>query len=193
MRTLLVNLGLALVALVAFTATAFASAGLTDDGSLLDYARPVLDAALAGNYPYAFALALVLVAAVARKWGAKHWTFLATDAGGAATVLLAAFGGALATATAAGAWPTGAMLWTAAQIAAMASGGWSLVKKLVIDPLRPWASRQSAWVQSVFAVLSWVFDKPDPIADAVAKGEAALAAKPSTGAAGIIGKPRDVE
>lgn len=181
-----------LLFLLAFTATSFAAAGASEDGSLLDYAKPVLDAVMSGNYAYAAALALVLVAAVARKYGAKHWSFLATDAGGALIVLLASFGGALATTTAAGAWPSLAMVWVAAKVAAMAAGGWSLVKKILIDPLRPWASRQPAWIQAVFAVITWVFDKPDPIADAIAKGEAALAANPSTGAPGVGGVPRDV-
>src|SRR5690606_26496540 len=124
---------------LAFTATAWAAQGVAgDDTALFDLAKPVLDAILAGNPGLASALALVFVAAAARRYGGKYVPFLKTDAGGALTVLVGAFGGAAAAALyAGGGWSLG-LAWSAFQVAAATAGGYSLVKRLLVDPfLRP--------------------------------------------------------
>lgn len=151
----------ALVAAFAGVATA-QTATVGEDTSLLELARPVLDAMLASNPGLAAALALVLIAALARRYGARAWPWLATDAGGALIVLVGAFGGAAAsTLYQGGAWsPT--MAWAAFKIAAATGGGYSLVKRLVVDPvLRPYViARLPQWIRvPVELWISAIFSK----------------------------------
>jgi hypothetical protein len=195
MTKIVTVLSLVALALLSFTATAFASQAVAgEDGSWLDLARPVLDAVLGGQWFLAAALALVLAAGLASKYGAKRWPVLGTGAGKAALVLLGAFGGACATALAAGTAPTAALMWTATQLAFAAAGGYSLVRAL----LGPLVAKAPAWLRPFIDLVLWFFDrkasKPSAadVAVAEAAGEAAVAAKPSTGVAGFIGKPRDI-
>jgi hypothetical protein len=178
------------VSLVAFTATAFAAGvAAPSDGSWLDLARPVVDAVMSGNYLAASALALVLVVAAARKYGASRWAFLGTDAGGSLLVLLGAFGGAVASAALGGASWSLDLLWTALKVAAGAAGGYSLIKRLLlplVEKLPPWLS----WVAYPLQLVLWVFESRGKAATAA--GERALRAKPSTGIEGVTGKPRDL-
>lgn len=171
-----------LVFLLALAGTAFAgTAAGGDDGSLLELARPVLDAVLAKDPGLAAALALVLVAAAARRYGGKRWAFLNTDAGGALTVLVGSFGGAVAAAFKAGMTFSPGLAWTALGVAAAAAGGWKLIKSVLVDPwLGPLADRH-AWLRPVKILLDFLFKKPDPIAAAVAAGDAAVKAKPAPG------------
>ncbi len=187
----------ALVLLLAFTATAFASQGVGgDDTSLLELGKPVLDAILAGKPGLAAALALVFVAAALRRYGGKRIAFLNTDAGGALLVLLGAFGGAAASKLyAGGAWSLG-LAWMAFQMAAATAGGYSLIKRLLVDPLlRPYVSkRMPQWLRVPVEIgLAWLFSKPDPVAEAVAAGDAAVKRAPSAGVAGVIGETREIK
>lgn len=185
---------LAFVFLIALTGAAWAATVASpDDGNLIDLARPVFEAIVSGKPGVASGLALVFLAAVARRYGGKRWAFLNTDAGGALLVLVGSFGGFLAAALTGGASFSLSMVYKVIAMAVSAAGGYSLVKRLIIEPIvRPLMKRAPAWMQPIFALIMWVFDKPDPVAEAVAAGDAAVAAKPPTGSAGVVGDARDV-
>lgn len=196
-------LGLVLVFLISFAGVASATA-MVDGGSggsgieeLVGLGRPVLDAVLSGHPGLAAALALVFLAAVARRYAAKRFRFFATDAGGAVIVLVGAFGGAAASLITGGATWGLALVWKALTVAFGAAGGYSIVKRLLVEPvLRPLFNKIAAkypWLGPVFDVALWFFAKPDPIAKAEAAGQAAVEAKPSTGAAGVVGTATEVE
>lgn len=203
MRKLLAPISLALgvvaVALLGFFTSAQAAENLSpDDGNLLDLARPVFDQIMAGHYVAASALALVLAVALVKRYApGKFGEFVHSDPGGALTTLLMSFGGALATATMGGSpWSWG-MLWAAGGVAVTAAGGYSLIKKLVIEPfLKPWSAKAPAWMRPILALVLWVFDKPtsaaETIKDSEAAGEAAVVANPGAGADGITGEPKDL-
>lgn len=200
-----------LVALAAFfgalTATAFASSSIMSvaagsgsaadvpgptDPPILDLIRPIYDAVVHGQYWLGAAAGLVLAVALTRRYLGPKFPILHSDAGGALLTLAASFGAAVATALAAG----GAVMslhlaWIALLVAISAAGGYSLLNKL----LRPLEDLAPAWMQPVFRIITWIFDKPSAAteeAEAAAAGDAAVAARPSTGIAGIAGKPRDV-
>lgn len=181
----------------AFAGVAFAQTATGgEDASILELAKPVLDAVLAGNPGLAAALALVLVAAAARRYGGARIPWLKTDAGGAAMVLVGAFGGAAASALYAGGGWSLSMAWAAFQIAAATSGGYSLVKRLLVDPiLRPYViARMPQWLRVPIELgLAWIFSRPDPVKRAETAGVAAVAAKPSAGVEGVVGKAREIE
>lgn len=181
-----VALGFLGVLLAGFLVSASAASTVTpDDGNLLDLARPVFDEVMKGNYIAAASLALVLCVALARRYApGKAGTFVHSDAGGALTTLLMAFGGALATATMGGAPWTWAMGWTAATLAVTAAGGYTLVKKLAVDPLlkSEWYNTKAPiWFKTIMGVVLWIFIKKDAETVATDAGNTAVAAKPSTG------------
>jgi hypothetical protein len=186
-----------LVFMFAFTAAAFAAGAATpDDGSLLELLRPVYDAFASGRYLYAGMLSLVLVVAVLKRYAPEKYgirAFVHGDAGGALLTLLAAFGGAMATSLAAGAGASWMMVKTATMIAIGAAGGYSLIKKLIVEPiLKPLAAKAPAWAQPIFSLVFWIFDKPTPVEKAEADGQAAVDAHPPTGVDGAAGKPTEI-
>lgn len=186
LRAMLITLVVCFFSFVG-TSVAFAAAS-PEGGNILDLAKPVLDAVMGGQYAYAASLALVLLVAAARRWGVKRWQFLRTDAGGSLLVLVGAFGGALATSLAAGVGMSWGLLWAAVGVAVSASGGYTLVKRLVIDPLlRPLASKVPKWLKPLFSLLLWMFDNQS-VAKAEAAGEAAVKKNPSNG----LPTPRDL-
>lgn len=192
-----------LVGLTGFAAAAFASTSVltaaapatTPDPGLLDLARPVYEAVMSGQWYLAAALALVLAVALVRRYAGPKVPFLHSDAGGALLALVGSYGGAVATALAAG----GAVMsphlaWVALTVAIAAAGGYSLIKKLLVAPfLVPWAAKAPAWLKPLLAVVLWIFDRPDPAAQATAAGNAAVAAHPSAGVGGIVGKATEVK
>lgn len=176
------------VALVSFAATAFAAgAAAPADGSWLDLARPVFDAVMSGNYLAASALALVLLVAVARRYGSDRVLFLGTDAGGALLVLVGAFGGAVASASLGGAPWSVDLMWTAAKVAAGAAGGYSLIKRLVM----PLVNKAPAWLRAPLQLILWIFEARQT--KSTAAGAAAVAAKPGAGVKSVTGAPRKVK
>lgn len=161
---------------------------------ILDMVRPIYDAFAHGSYVYAGALALVLAVALTKRYLGDRVPWLHTDAGGATMTLAGAFGAALAAALTGGIGVSTAILWHALVVAVGAAGGYSLVRHLLIPPLRKLAAKCPAWSQPAFALVFWIFDHPDEVAaKATAAGDAAVAANPGKGVAAIVGQARDVK
>lgn len=188
--------------LFSFVATAFAAGAATpDDGSLLDLARPVFDQIMKGHYIAAAAFALVLAVALVKRYhffGAKFDAFVHSDAGGALTTLVMSFGGAVATATMGDAPWHWSMLWMSATVAFAAAGGYTIVKKLLVEPLRAstwYQTKAPEWFKAAMQVVLWIFDKKnagaDVQTDATKAGDAAVAANPPGGADAVVGKPEE--
>jgi hypothetical protein len=189
-------LGVCGVALIGFFATANAAQNMApEDGNLFDLARPIFDQIMAGHYVAAAAFSLVLSVALVKRYApGKFGEFVHSDPGGALTTLLMAFGGALATATMGGAPWTWAMMWTALMVGVAAMGGYTAIKKLFVEPLlRPLMAKAPMWMQPLFALVMWIFDKPMAATkSAEAAGTVAVAENPGTGVAAVTGEPKDV-
>lgn len=200
MRKLVAPVSLALgfvgMMLTGFLVSAHASAAASPtDGNLTDLARPIFDEIMKGHYIAAAAFALVLSVALVKRYApGKAGDFVHSDAGGAATTLLMAFGGALATATVGGAPWTWGMAWAAAGVGVTAAGGYTMLKKLFIEPLfRPLVAKLPAWMQPIAAMVLWVFDRPVSATEAAdAAGVVAVQDKPAAGADGVTGAPKDL-
>lgn len=180
-----IALGLAGVLLAGFFVSAHAAAAAApDDGNMLDMARPIFDEIMKGHFIASAALALVLSVALLKRYApGKLGTFVHSDAGGSLSTLLMSFGGALATATVGGAPWTWGMMWTATTIAVTAAGGYVMFKKLIVEPiLKPLSKKTPAWMQPIWSILFFLFDKKVNDLEAAQKaGDAAVAAQPATG------------
>lgn len=172
-----------------FTATAFAANAVApspdDTYALL---KAVVDAFTHGQKLYAGMLGLVAVVALVKKLAPK-WKQLDdlvhTDIGGSALTLVGSFALAMATTLGTGGSPSWAMAKSALYIAIGAAGGYTLVKRLLIDPvLRPFAAKCPAWTQPLFAVVFYIFDRKTPTQEAETAGQAAVEKAPSKGLAG---------
>lgn len=193
---ILLALLLAAVAYLSFTATsvaattAIAAADVSADGSLLDLAKPVLDAVKNGNGWLAAALAVVLLVTAARKFKGSRLPWLDSKAGAAAANVLTGFAGMLATAFGAGTLPSWALVAVSLKVSIVAAGGFTLIKELAGPALRWVEGKSPAWlrplVKPVFDLILWPFEKRDPVADAKAAGDAAVKAKPAQGAAAVV-------
>ncbi len=202
LRTPLIILTAALVTLLSFGAVAHAQTVVAaPDGSILDLARPVFDAFSGGHYAYAAALLVILGVALVKRYLGDRYAWLHSDVGGTAMALIVASATAMAAALAApGAVVTFGLLKTALLVGVGAAGGFAVLKALVIEPiLKPLAAKAPAWMQPLFAVLFWVFDKT-PAAQAAAEtakaeaaGTAAVAAAPGAGVTAALGQPTDVK
>lgn len=181
---------------VAYAAASTDVPGGAPPASWIDLAKPILDAALAHNYVAAFALALVLAVAAAKRLtgSSRLAVFVHGDVGGAVTTFALAFFGAIATAVPTGG--IGALSWELVRstglIAFAAAGGYSLAKKLLVPVLQRFAAGH-AWAQPIVGVVLWAFDKSSAVqaieAKATQTGAAAVAASPSPGAAAVVGQP----
>jgi hypothetical protein len=181
--------------LVSAHATGVAGTAAPEDGSLLDLARPIFDEVMKGHYVAAAALALILSVALVKRYApGKFGTYVHSDAGGAMTTLLMAFGGALATATMGGAPWTWAMCWAALGVGVTAMGGYTVIKKLFVEPmLRPLMAKAPLWMQPLFGIVMWVFDKPTlAVNKAEAAGTLAVAGNPPAGTASVTGDAKDL-
>lgn len=162
------------------------------DASIVDLAKPVLDAIMHGHGWLGAASALVLVVALLRRWGTARWPALGGKAGGAALNLLTAFGGAAATALLAGQAPSVGLALAALKVSGAAAAGFELVKELAAPALRWGEARAPGWLRPVLKpaldLLLWAFEKRGDAAVAAAKaaGDAAVAAKPAAGAAAVV-------
>lgn len=196
MRDKLFFLFVAFLATFSFAGVSHAAgAAAPEDGNLLDLAKPVFDAVMHGQGWLAAALALVLVVAGARrylpKWFPSKFSWMSSGAGTTLTTFLLSIGGALSTAFAAGAGPSFALFKTASMVALAAAGGYEALKYLVAPILRKLRDKAPAWARPVIDMLLWVFDRPDPIAEAEAAGEEAVKKNPAPGVSAITGEPVD--
>lgn len=183
----------ALLGVLAFTGTALAAGAVSpDDGSLLDLARPVLDAIMSGHYAAGAALALVLAVALARRYGVRYLPWLASDEAGAALVLAGSFGGAMATALLAGAPLSLALAWMSLQVAAGGAGVYVLAKKLLTRPLRWLQGKLPAWARPAIDVVLWIFNRPTAGSTATAAGAAAVTTSPGAGVESLVGETDEV-
>lgn len=185
------------VAFLSFGATsAAATAVAPDDGSLLDLARPVLDAVTHGNYWLAAALAVVVIVAAVRKhlpdaWGGK---LLRSDVGGVASAFAVAFAGALATTIAAGSAMSGGIALAALKVALGAAGGFAALHKLASALVATgwYQAKAPAWLKSVVALLLSLIGS-SAIKKADAAGDAAVKASPAQGVAAVTGPASEIE
>lgn len=195
---LTITLGFLGVLLAGFVVSANAASTVApDDGNLLDLARPIFDEIMRGHYIAAAALGLILCVALIKRYApGKFGTFVHSDAGGSLTTLLMSFGGALATATMGGAAWTWGMLPAAGKVAFFAAGGYVLLKKLIVEPLlKPLSMKTPTWMQPMWAMVFWMFDKKVSEADALAgaklAGDTAVLANPATGT-GVLPEAKDI-
>lgn len=197
MQRLISMIAVVLAFLAAFTGTAIAAEPLAD-GSLVDLAKPVLDAVMGGNWWLGAALALVFATTGLRRYGGARWPWLKTDEGGTLTTLMLSLGGALATALAAGTAPSLGLLVTALGVAVGASGGYTAIRRLLAPALRRLAGKLPGplgkGVNLGLDLLLWAFESHGrkAVAKAEAAGQAAVEAKPAQGAAGVLGAPKDI-
>ncbi len=161
------------------------------DISMFELARPILDAVMRGQWAFAAAAALVLLVTAARRYGSKRFPFLASDLGGVVLTLLGSFGGALATAFAAGSAPSWALAFMAVKVATAAAGGYAMLKKSLVPALTWLRPKMPAWMHPMVDMVLWVFSRPTAVEKATQAGEAAVKKTPAAGVEGITGKPRD--
>lgn len=181
------------VSLISFAGTAVAAGAVSpDDGTLLDLAKPILDAVMKGQWAFAAAAALVLCVAAAKRYAGKKFPFLHTDMGGVTLTLLGSFGGAMVTALAAGSAPTWALAFMAMKVAAGAAGGYAMLKKTLVPALALLRPKMPTMLRPVVDLILWVFAKPSATETAETAGDAAVHEHPAGGIEGILGEADDL-
>jgi hypothetical protein len=159
----------------------------TDETAIVDFAKPVFDAVMKGQFALAGALMLVLLVAFMRRYGSKKFPFFKTDTGGTLLTFLGSLGGAVSTALLAGAGLSFSVMTTAIGVAATASGGYTMIKRLIIPLLKMFVNKLPAKFQKPFGLILWIFESPK-VAAAEKAGEKAVAEKPSQG----LGSPHEL-
>lgn len=178
----------ALILLGMFSTTAFAAAAIAPaDGNLLDYAKPIFDAVMHGQWWLAASLGVVFACAGARKFMPDSWKDgVKGDIVGTATAFGMAFGGALATwAVAPGAVLTLAVLLTAGKVGVVAIGGYTVIHKAAVwIASSAWfLTKAPAWLKSVVSLVLAMIGS-NAIAKAEKAGRDAVGAAPGRGLAG---------
>ncbi len=179
-------------AIISFGAVAHAADQVTtSDSSLIDLAKPVFEAFSGGHYAYAAALLVILLLALIKRyaWGGFE-TWIHTDLGGTIMALVTSAAAAVSAGLAApGAHVTLSLLKSALLVGVGAAGGFAVLKNLVFEPLlKPLEAKLEAKypkLAPLLSIITWIFDKPDPVAQATAAGSAAVAANPAQGVAGL--------
>lgn len=199
-----------LALLGAFGGVALAADAVDPSDGSLDVAKAIYNAFSGGHYAYAAAMGLILGVALVKRYLGPKIPWLHSDVGGTSLTLAGAFATAMAAGLAA---PTAAismgLLKSSLLVGIGAAGGYTVLKKLVIEPLiKPLQKMLPPWAQPIFSIVLWVFDKPDAAAqveaNAAAAGSAAVAANPGQGVATLptttavsgadsIGKPTELK
>ncbi len=191
MRKIFLTPLLFLVAYFSFVGVAIASnAVVPEDGSMIDYLKPIYDAFTSGAYwPAAMFLVIFIVTALNRYAskipvvGAKVDAFLDGQYGKPLTVVLLSFAGAVIAALASpGAVMSGAVAWAALKVAATAVGGYELLKQLLVPIIQKLGAKAPAWMKPVFDLILWAFSKKSAVAKAEEAGAKAVAENPAPGA-----------
>lgn len=200
-KALLLPLFLAVVGIVSFAGMSLAHAAVTgappdDSTPLLALLRPIYDAFHAGHSVAAGALALIAAVALLRRYadkipgvGPAVSAFLHTDLGGALSTFVLAAAGAVAAADSVSV----ATLKLAGGLGIGAIGGYTALRKLVVDRIMAskWYAGAPSWAKALLSVLTFLGSKPGDTAKAEASkaGDASVAANPAPGAAGVVGEP----
>lgn len=167
--------------------------------SSFDAAKTIFDAFSGGHYAYAAALGLILGVALIKRYLGPKISWLHSDVGGTSLTLAGAFATAMAAGLAA---PTATITWglmkTALMVGVGAAGGYTVLKKLIVEPLlKPLQAKLPAWAQPIFSIVLWIFDKPDQAAAeeaaATSAGNAAVAANPGQGVTAVTGQPTEIK
>lgn len=95
------------------------------------WASRLYEAVRSGSWVLVVGLALIGAIYAVRRWVLASWAWAQTDRGGVAVAGGVALAGALANATLAGEWPDGKTLVAALQVALVAMGGYTGVRKLL--------------------------------------------------------------
>lgn len=165
-----------------FTATAFASSAVPVDGSMGDYAQIALNAIAHGQWWAVGSLAVVMICAALKKYlPAKYQQGELGDIVGTGIAFL--MGAAVAMASSAltpGFVFSMATLGLSAKVGLGAVGLYNVLHKLL--GYLATASFVPSWLKPVLALVGNLVGS-DAIAKAKAAGDAAVAAKPSTGLA----------
>lgn len=167
---------------------------MAPDASVFEMLRPVYDALIGGHYALTTVLVVLVIVGLLRKFASPgSWIF--TNPGGTALAMVFSMASALAVTLAApGVAVSLAMLKSAFMVGVGAAGGFAVLKNLLIDPvLRPLAAKAPAWLQPIFSVVFYIFDKPDPVVVATTAGAAAVAAAPGEGVSAVAGQPTDIK
>lgn len=150
--------------LAAFAGTSLAAnAASSADVNVLDLLQPLIDAFAHGRYVYAGSVALVLLCALARRYGGERFPTLHTNEGATALVFV---GSAAATLSAHLADPsarlTSTMAWDALCVGAGAIGGYAGLK-MFVAPLIKRAIERWPRAAAPLKAIAWLFDHPsDP-------------------------------
>lgn len=191
----------ATIATAAALQVAPAAQAATSDPDWMTLARPIYDAFAKHEYGLMLALTVILLVALAKRW--LHYAWMSTDMAGSASALVVA----AATATAAGlvapgapTWPSLDLLRSALMVGLTAAGGYAVIKNLLVDPiLRPLAAKAPAWLQPIFTIVFFAFDKVTHtdsaaiIATAEKAGQTAVESTPAPGPVAIVGTPQEVK
>jgi hypothetical protein len=174
------------LAMVAGMATAALAQSQADE-PILDLARPVLDAIMAGQWWLAVAAGLVLAGAAFAKYA--PWAWAKTGFGKLGAVFAMAFGGALVTGFAGGEMSP-ALAFAALKVGAGAVSLYEVAKTLLAAAAKAgwmpgWLARAAEFL---YAALS-----NKAVRDAEKAGDVAVAAKPPTGAEGVVGFIRELK
>lgn len=170
-----------LVWIAAFTAGLALAASPAFADTISDAVREALDSFSAGNYSVAAILVVVALTAAARKYLPSRYPFWRGDLGGSLLVLGASFAATLAAGVPAAGW-SWSLLWTSAKVAAAASGGYTLVKRIG-GWLIGYASARG-WIPGWANVaLTYALKMFQP------KGEAAIVKAEAAGAAAVEANP----
>jgi hypothetical protein len=186
------------VMLLSFGGVALAADAVDPQDGSLDVAKSIYDAFSGGHYAYAASLGVILGVALVKRYLGSKIAWLHSDLGGAATTLMGAAAAAMAAGLAGGGPVSLGLLWSSVLVGVTAAGGYSVLKKLVIEPLiKPLQSMLPSWAQPILSVVLWIFDRPDAAAQveasADAAGSAAVTANPGQGVSASTGKPTEVK
>ncbi len=161
-------------------------------GDFLELLAPVFDAFKGGDYALGTVLGIVALVALATRYVKPHVKFLQGDAGTSLLVLLGSGAIAMLSPLAGGAAMSFGLLWMGVKTGALAAGGFKMAKELIAKPLLKLLKRFAPkWSKPLIMLLEWVFGTKATV-KAEKAGTEAVAAKPSTGAAGVVGSPNDL-
>jgi hypothetical protein len=198
MNKLIVWLLGALVFVSIWSGVAYAAGVVDPQDGTLDLAKAIHDAFAGGHYAYCAALAIILMVALVKRYivPREHW--LQEYAGSTALTLVGASATALASSLAGGGPITGALIESSLLVGVGAAGGYTVVKKLLIQPvIAPLQDKLPVWAKPIFSTVMWIFDRPPTAAQAEATaqtaGMTAVVNDPPKGADGITGKPTEIK